>query len=139
MRKLLCGLFPLWLLTSCSFFEKDRYVGEYELDLSASSLGKHESVDSVLDLKLSIRNDQTFRYSKNVVFVYAQSGTWELRKFSGIDIPTTYNCYFKFKGMAREDILLSMDGECNQVYFQRPMSRTDYKDQVELLVFRRIN
>jgi len=125
-------------IVSCNMVTNKTYIGEYQIDLSNSRLGKYQYVDSVFDLKLSIRNDRTFRFSKDVVFVYAQTGKWEVRRFSGIDIPVSYRCYFKFEGMLREDVLLPMDDKCDRVYFNLPMSKTDQKDQVELLVFKRV-
>lgn len=123
---------------SCSMNEDNKYLGNYTLDVNSSKLGKFGGVDSVLDLKLTLKKDYTFHFSKSVPFIFKENGTWEIKRVSGIDIPSSTRCYFNYGGNNREDVLLPMDEECNKVYFEYPLPKGTQEDQVPFLCFRKI-
>ncbi|MBS1586681.1 MAG: hypothetical protein JSS82_14190 [Bacteroidetes bacterium] len=124
-------------LQSCYRAPVPNYVGVYQLDITASKLGKYATIDSIQDLKLIISKDSTFHFSKDAPFILQQNGTWTLEYRKPLDLPPYYRCSFYYGKNHRDDDLRPMDDGVMVFYFNYPLSK-DSEESVEQLQFERI-
>ncbi len=107
-------------------------IGTYQLDISKSILkGYTKDSLTLATLKLFIKQDMTFTFSKSVAFIYDSCGTWEYEE-DGI---YSYNRIIYKHG----DKINNQFGEPfkNEIEFKMPCPKRD-KEQVDLLVFKKI-
>lgn len=130
-------LFFMSIIASCSM-KNSKYIGTYEIDTSLSKLDKFDNIDSIRNLKLYVRKDKTFEFSMDPPFIYKRSGTWELRKAPLGDVSVSPKCLFIYGKNDREDVLLPYDENYDRVYFNSPMAKGSYENQVKFLCFRRV-
>lgn len=124
-------------MLSCTTTSSPQYVGVYQIDLVESKLGTYAMIDSIRDLKLFIRKDSTFYFSKDVPFVFQQSGVWKMHHFEAIDHPPKDECYLYYGEDNREDVLMPKDDGVVEFFINTPLSKEN-QTQVELLHFKRI-
>jgi hypothetical protein len=123
-------------LQSCTTVKTPQYVGLYQLNLAASKLGKYAAIDSIQYLKLSIRDDSTFEFSRDVPFLL-QKGTWIMRHFEPIDHPPLDKCFLNYGEKHREDVVIPIDEGINEFFINSPVAK-DSQEQVEVLQFKRV-
>ena len=111
-----------------------QYVGVYQLDVNASKLGKY---DTIRDLKLTIKKDSTFEFSKDVPFIVSTRGTWEMKYVRPIDLPPSYDVRLFYSESLRSIALVPFDDGVFQFLINYP-SPKDSQQQVELLNFKRV-
>lgn len=111
-----------------------QYVGVYQLDVTASKLGKY---DTIRDLKLTIKKDSTFEFSKDVPFIVSTRGTWEMKFVWPIDVPPYYDVRLFYSESPASDQLVPFDYGVFQFRISSP-SPKDSQQQAELLNFKRV-
>lgn len=140
MKSLASILLVLFWLQSCSSPKGNPYLGVYKIDTEKSQLGKYSKIDSIINLQLIIKSNQTFEYSRDMPFVFCKKGKWNFRSFNSIDSPPVSYCYFNNGNDNREDVLLPLEelnGKYTCVYFQYPLSKEN-EESVSFLCFTRI-
>jgi hypothetical protein len=111
-----------------------QYVGVYQLDVTASKLGKY---DTIKDLKLTIKKDSTFEFSKDVPFIVSTRGTWEMKYVRPLDLPPSYDVRLFYSESHGSNALVPFDEGVFQFRIDYPPPKLS-QQQAEVLNFKRV-
>lgn len=113
----------------------DRSIGKYKLELGESKLGEYISDSlSLMSLELTLSQDSTFYFSKNVPFLFDSCGKWTVKEV-GI---YGYNQLIYKKNSEFKNQISPCCYNGDRIQMKMPISQEGY-NQVELLVFRKVN